>query len=94
MLLGAGRATRRLGHRPGRGVILRKKLGDPVAAGEPLATILANDEGPAYHRAVALVAGAFTLGEGARRRAGPDRRAPLNLGAHPGRLSLAGTVPP
>jgi pyrimidine-nucleoside phosphorylase len=64
MRLGAGRARVDSPIDPAVGVILRKKLGDPVAAGESLATILANDEGPGYHHARELIAGAFTIGEG------------------------------
>jgi pyrimidine-nucleoside phosphorylase len=64
MLLGAGRARVDSPIDPAVGVILRKKLGDPVAAGEPLATVLANDEGPGYHQAVDLIAGAFAIDAG------------------------------
>ncbi|HEX8204191.1 MAG TPA: hypothetical protein VF590_27180, partial [Isosphaeraceae bacterium] len=63
MRLGAGRARVDSPIDPAVGVILHKKIGDRVADGEPLATILANDEGPGYLQARALVEGAFLIGE-------------------------------
>ena len=44
MLLGAGRARVDSSIDPAVGVILHKKVGDPVAQGEPLCTLLVNDE--------------------------------------------------
>lgn len=44
MLLGAGRARMDSAIDPAVGVWLHKKMGDAVSAGEPLCTILANDE--------------------------------------------------
>jgi pyrimidine-nucleoside phosphorylase/thymidine phosphorylase len=44
MLLGAGRARVDSVIDPAVGVILQKKMGDPVEAGEPLATVLYNDD--------------------------------------------------
>ena len=44
MLLGAGRARVDSSIDPAVGVILHKKVGDPVAEGEPLCTLLVNDE--------------------------------------------------
>ena len=43
MLLGAGRETVDSRIDPGVGFILRKKVGEPVAAGESLATVHVND---------------------------------------------------
>jgi pyrimidine-nucleoside phosphorylase len=43
MLLGAGRETVESRIDPGVGFVLRKKVGDAVAAGEPLATVHVND---------------------------------------------------
>jgi len=44
MMLGAGRATKEAGIDLAVGIVLRKKIGDRVAEGEPLATIHANSE--------------------------------------------------
>jgi pyrimidine-nucleoside phosphorylase/thymidine phosphorylase len=64
MLLGAGRSHAEDAIDPGVGVLLHKKLGDRVAEGEPLCTVLANAEGPALDRAIAEVAAAFEVGDG------------------------------
>ena len=42
------------------GIALHKKCGDPVAAGEPLATLLMNSIGP--EPAAALLAAAYSIG--------------------------------
>ena len=44
MLLGAGRARVDSSIDPAVGVLLHKKVGDPVEEGEPLCTLLVNDE--------------------------------------------------
>lgn len=44
MMLGAGRATKEDKIDFAVGIVLRKKVGDRVEAGEPLATIYANRE--------------------------------------------------
>jgi thymidine phosphorylase len=63
MLLGAGRARMdsRIDHAVG--VFLHKKIGDPVRAGEPLATLLVNDAAR-LGEARGLIAGSYTIGEG------------------------------
>ena len=43
MLLGAGRETVDSTIDPGVGLVLRKKVGDAVSVGEPLATVHVND---------------------------------------------------
>ena len=50
MLLGAGRARVDSTIDPAVGVILHKKVGDRVEAGEPLCTLLVNDERGARRR--------------------------------------------
>ncbi|WP_233578119.1 thymidine phosphorylase [Tautonia sociabilis] len=64
MLLGAGRARAEDGIDHAVGVLLHKKVGDRVAEGEPLCTVLANAEGPALDRALAEIASAFEVGDG------------------------------
>ncbi|QDV37263.1 thymidine phosphorylase [Tautonia plasticadhaerens] len=64
MLLGAGRARAEDAIDPAVGILLHKKLGDRVAEGEPLCTVLANAEGPVLDRALAEVAAAFEVGDG------------------------------
>src|SRR5262249_26408937 len=44
MLLGAGRARVDSLIDPAVGILLQKKMGDPVEVGEPLATVLYNDD--------------------------------------------------
>jgi pyrimidine-nucleoside phosphorylase len=62
MLLGAGRARVDSTIDPAVGVVLRKKLGDRVEAGEPLCTVLVNDRS-AIDAALAMIGNAFTIGE-------------------------------
>jgi pyrimidine-nucleoside phosphorylase len=63
MLLGAGRARVDSVIDPAVGVLLHKKAGDPVEAGEPLCTVLINDES-AREAVLAMIAGAYTIGDG------------------------------
>ena len=63
MLLGAGRARVDSVIDPGVGVLLHKKAGDPVEAGEPLCTVLVNDES-ARAAVLAMIAGSYTIGDG------------------------------
>ncbi|MGE5754336.1 MAG: thymidine phosphorylase [Planctomycetaceae bacterium] len=63
MLLGAGRARVESTIDPAVGVILHKKTGDAAVSGEPLATVLINDES-ARDAAVEMIRGAYTIGEG------------------------------
>jgi pyrimidine-nucleoside phosphorylase len=63
MLLGAGRARVDSVIDPAVGVLLHKKAGDPVEAGEPLCTVLVNDES-AREAVLAMIAGAYTIGDG------------------------------
>jgi pyrimidine-nucleoside phosphorylase len=65
MLLGAGRARVDSVIDPAVGVILHKKVGDPVSKGEPLATMLVNDERQA-EVAAAMILDAYTIGDGPR----------------------------
>jgi pyrimidine-nucleoside phosphorylase len=64
MLLGAGRARVDSTIDPAVGVILHKKLGDRVATGEPLCTVLANDDSPNRDEALRMVQQAYTIGIG------------------------------
>jgi pyrimidine-nucleoside phosphorylase len=66
MLLGAGRETVDSRIDPAVGVVLHKKVGDPVAEGEPLATVHSNDP-RRLPEALRLLAGAFTVGPEAPR---------------------------
>jgi pyrimidine-nucleoside phosphorylase len=62
ILLGAGRARVDSPIDPAVGVLLHKKTGDPVDAGEPLCTVLFND--PAHRaQALDLIGGAYTIGD-------------------------------
>jgi pyrimidine-nucleoside phosphorylase/thymidine phosphorylase len=61
MLLGAGRARVDSAIDPAVGVLLHKKVGDAVAAGEPLCTLLVNDE-THFEPAFAMINGAFVIG--------------------------------
>jgi pyrimidine-nucleoside phosphorylase len=60
MRLGAGRLQKEDAVDPAVGIALAKKLGDPVARGEPLATLLMNDVGP--EPAASLVLDAYRIG--------------------------------
>jgi pyrimidine-nucleoside phosphorylase/thymidine phosphorylase len=62
MLLGAGRARVDSSIDPAVGVILHKKVGDPVAEGEPLCTLLVNDESR-LDQVSNLVAGAYEIAD-------------------------------
>jgi pyrimidine-nucleoside phosphorylase/thymidine phosphorylase len=62
MLLGAGRARVESTIDPAVGVLLHKKTGDPVAAGEPLCTVLVNDE-THLDPALASIAAAYVIGD-------------------------------
>ena len=62
MLLGAGRARMDSRIDPAVGVILHTKVGDHVAAGDPLCTILVNDSAE-LPRATALLESAYVLGD-------------------------------
>ena len=64
MLLGAGRAKVESRIDPAVGVILHKKTGDAVVSGEPLCTVLVNDES-ARDAALAMIRAAYEVGEGA-----------------------------
>jgi pyrimidine-nucleoside phosphorylase len=59
--LGAGRQVKGDGIDPAAGVLLHKKLGDAVAAGEPLATVCANGDAEARNTAVTQIAAAYTI---------------------------------
>ena len=63
MLLGAGRARVDSAIDPAVGVILHKKVGEPVTRGEPLCTLLVNDEA-ALEEARSMILGAYAIGEG------------------------------
>jgi pyrimidine-nucleoside phosphorylase len=60
MLLGAGRERLDSVVDPGVGLVLERKVGDRVRAGERICTLLANDRGR-FQRARELVLGALTL---------------------------------
>jgi pyrimidine-nucleoside phosphorylase/thymidine phosphorylase len=62
MLLGAGRARVDSSIDPSVGVVLHKKVGDPVREGEPLCTILVNDESR-LGEVSTLIAGAYTISD-------------------------------
>lgn len=62
MLLGAGRATKEASIDPAVGVVLAKKVGDPVAAGEALAVMHVNDPAHADEAAAAL-RNAYRIGD-------------------------------
>jgi pyrimidine-nucleoside phosphorylase len=63
MLLGAGRARVDSKIDPSVGVILHKKVGDRVEAGEPLCTVLVNDE-PGIEVALAMIGDAYRIEPG------------------------------
>jgi pyrimidine-nucleoside phosphorylase/thymidine phosphorylase len=62
MLLGAGRARVDSTIDPAVGVLLHKKVGDQVAAGESLCTVLINDE-THLESALAMIGGAYGIGD-------------------------------
>jgi thymidine phosphorylase len=62
MLLGAGRARVDSTIDPAVGLILHKKIGDPVGVGEPLCTLLVNDERE-LARASAMIEDAYRIGD-------------------------------
>lgn len=64
MKLGAGRARVDSTIDPSVGVILHKKVGDPVTAGEPLCTILANDDEAIRELAAPMLVDSYTIGDG------------------------------
>jgi pyrimidine-nucleoside phosphorylase/thymidine phosphorylase len=64
MLLGAGRARVDSRIDPAVGVILHKKVGDSVAAGEPLCTILSNDQSTSFEAARSMILEAYTIHAG------------------------------
>ncbi len=61
MLLGAGRARMDSPVDHAVGVVVHKKVGDPVAIGEPLCTLFVNDESR-LEDARALIRDAYTIG--------------------------------
>jgi pyrimidine-nucleoside phosphorylase len=63
MLLGAGRARVDSKIDPSVGVILHKKVGDRVEVGEPLCTVLVNDE-PGIEDALEMIGCAYRIEEG------------------------------
>lgn len=63
MLLGAGRARVDSVIDPAVGLLLHKKTGDQVEAGEPLCTVLVNDASR-RDEALALIRDAYTIGDG------------------------------
>ena len=62
MLLGAGRPRVESTIDPAVGVLLHKKLGDPVEAGEPLCTVLINDE-TNLERLAGMIGRAYVIGD-------------------------------
>jgi pyrimidine-nucleoside phosphorylase/thymidine phosphorylase len=64
MSLGAGRARVEDRIDPAVGLLLRKKVGDPVERGEPLLVIHRNAAGPDQASLEARLLGAFTIGPG------------------------------
>jgi pyrimidine-nucleoside phosphorylase len=62
MQLGAGRARVDSAIDPSVGILLHKKVGDPVEAREPLCTILAGSEAGLVDHIVPMVLGAFAIG--------------------------------
>jgi thymidine phosphorylase len=63
MLLGAGRARVDSTIDPAVGIILHKKIGDAVEEGEPLCTLLINDDSY-LEQARGLFRDAFVIGAG------------------------------
>jgi pyrimidine-nucleoside phosphorylase len=64
MLLGAGRARVDSVIDPAVGAVLHKKVGEAVETGEPLCTLLVNEE-RSLDQATAMIRGAYEIGEGA-----------------------------
>ncbi len=64
MALGAGRARVEDRVDPAVGLVLRKKVGDPVARGEPLLVVHRNPGGEPQPQVAARVLAAFTIGPG------------------------------
>jgi pyrimidine-nucleoside phosphorylase len=62
MLLGAGRARVDSTIDPAVGVLLHRKVGERVDAGEPLCTVLANDT-TGLESALTMIAGAYAIGD-------------------------------
>ena len=63
-ILGAGRRHRDDILDPSIGIVLRKKVGDRVARGEPLAVLHSDGDGEKLRPAAARLAGAFSVGDG------------------------------
>jgi pyrimidine-nucleoside phosphorylase len=63
MILGAGRARTDSTIDPSVGVTLRKKLGERVEKGEPLAVIAVNDRGASFQKAREMIAGAYAFSD-------------------------------
>ena len=76
MALGAGRARKEDRIDPAVGITLDRKVGERVAAGDPLASVLANDEDRGAE-AVRHVKEAFTLSSKGAGAAGAPARRPL-----------------
>jgi thymidine phosphorylase len=64
MLLGGGREKKEDAVDPGVGLVLQKKIGDPVKAGEPLCTVHYNLDGRLVH-SVTLLEESFEIGSAA-----------------------------
>jgi pyrimidine-nucleoside phosphorylase len=64
MLLGGGREKKEDAVDPGVGLVLQKKIGDPVKAGEPLCTVHYNLDGRLVH-SVTLLEESFEIGPAA-----------------------------
>jgi pyrimidine-nucleoside phosphorylase len=64
MALGAGRARVEERVDPAVGLVLRKKVGDPVSRGEPLLVVHRNPGGEPQPQVAARVLAAFTIGPG------------------------------
>jgi thymidine phosphorylase len=62
MLLGAGRPRVESLIDPAVGVLLHKKVGEPVGAGEPLCTVLINDE-THLEAALAMIGRAYVVSD-------------------------------
>jgi len=64
MALGAGRARVEDRVDPAVGIVLRRKVGDRVEAGEPLCLVHRNDGGEPQERVAARIAAAYRIGPG------------------------------